>query len=120
VDQEEYQIAPSRAGITHGTAGWDFTENDLGLASAFRGKTHFAIARAGCIFTGRKSTLKLIVLGPSMQREKKDRWERLCEQASTEQEPVNMLKLITEINELLMAKETRLLKAHPPAEYKEP
>ena len=55
-----------------------------------------------------------------MQGEKKERWERLCEQASAEQEPVNMLKLITEINELLMAKETRLLKAHPPAEYKEP
>jgi hypothetical protein len=55
-----------------------------------------------------------------MQGEKKERWERLCEQASTEQDPVKMLKLITEINELLMAKETRLLKAHPPAEPKEP
>ena len=55
-----------------------------------------------------------------MQGEKKDRWERLCEQASTEQDPVKMLKLITEINELLMAKETRLLKAHPPAERKDP
>jgi hypothetical protein len=95
VDQEEYQraFAPSRAGITHGTAGCDFAENDLRLASTFRGKTHFAIARAGCIFTGRKSTLKLIVFSPSMQGEKKERCERLCEQASTEQEPVNMLKL---------------------------
>jgi hypothetical protein len=31
-----------------------------------------------------------------------------------------MLNLITEINELLMAKETGLLKAHPPAERKDP
>jgi hypothetical protein len=55
-----------------------------------------------------------------MQGEKKERWERLCEQASTEQDPVKMLKLITEINELLMAKETRLLKAHPPASTENP
>ena len=53
-------------------------------------------------------------------RRKKERWERFCEQASTEQDPVKMLKLITEINELLMAKETRLLKAQTPAEPKEP
>jgi hypothetical protein len=31
-----------------------------------------------------------------------------------------MLNLITEINELFMAKETGLLKAHPPAERKDP
>jgi hypothetical protein len=112
-------------GITDGTAGdaeqLGLTEHDLRWsASAFRGKAHSAIARAGCIFTGRKSTLKLIVFSPSVQGEKKERWERLCEQVSTEQDPVKMLKLITEINELHMAKETRLLKAHPPAERKDP
>lgn len=53
-------------------------------------------------------------------RRKERALERLCEQASTEQDPVKMLNLITEINELLMAKETRLLKAHPPAERKDP
>ena len=55
-----------------------------------------------------------------MQGEKKARWERLCEQVSTEQDPVKMLKLRTEINELLMAKATPLLKAHSPAERKDP
>lgn len=128
VDQEEYQraFAPSRAGNNaRGTAGdaetpgTHRTRPALG-ASALRGKAHLRLREPGATFTGRKSTLELIVFSPSMQGEKKERWERLCEQASTEQDPVKMLKLITEINELLMAKETRLLKAHPPAEPKNP
>jgi hypothetical protein len=46
-----------------------------------------------------------------MQGESKERWRRLAEQAATEQDPVKMLKLITEINELLAEKEERLIKA---------
>ena len=45
-----------------------------------------------------------------MQGETKERWKVLCEQSATEQDPQKFLKLITEINELLMTKEGRLLK----------
>jgi hypothetical protein len=45
-----------------------------------------------------------------MQGENKQRWEILCEQAATEQDTVKLLKLITEINDLLTTKEERLLK----------
>jgi len=41
----------------------------------------------------------------------RDRWMRLAEMASTEQDPVKLLKLITEINQLLMQKEERLVNA---------
>jgi hypothetical protein len=37
-----------------------------------------------------------------------ERWKQLCEQASKEQEPVKLHKLIKEINDLLEAKEQRL------------
>jgi hypothetical protein len=50
-----------------------------------------------------------------MQGDAKDRWKVLCEQAATEQDPVKLLKLITEINQLLLAKEERLLKDRIPA-----
>jgi hypothetical protein len=43
-------------------------------------------------------------------KEHREEWERLCEQASTEQDPVKLLKLITKINDLLMEKENRLLR----------
>ena len=46
----------------------------------------------------------------AMQGETKERWKILCEQATTKQDPVKLLKLITEINELLLTKEGRLLK----------
>jgi hypothetical protein len=46
-----------------------------------------------------------------MQGETKERWRQLAEQAASEQDPVKMLKLITEINELLAEKEERLIKA---------
>jgi hypothetical protein len=49
-----------------------------------------------------------------MQGETKERWKVLCEQAATEQDPVKLLKLITEINELLLTKEGRLLKNQLP------
>ena len=51
-----------------------------------------------------------------MQGENKERWKVLCEQASTEQDPINLLKLITEINQVLLAKDGRLLKDHLPEE----
>jgi hypothetical protein len=37
-----------------------------------------------------------------------ERWKQLCEQASKEQDPVKLHKLIKEINDLLEAKEQRL------------
>jgi hypothetical protein len=49
-----------------------------------------------------------------MQGETKERWKVLCEQATTEQDPVQLLKIINEINELLMTKEGRLLRDHYP------
>jgi hypothetical protein len=45
-----------------------------------------------------------------MQGEKKERWMELAERATVEQDPVEMLRLITEINQLLMEKEQLLLK----------
>jgi hypothetical protein len=52
----------------------------------------------------------------AMQGENKERWKVLCEQAATEQDPVKLLKLITEINQLLLTKEGRLLKDRLPGE----
>jgi hypothetical protein len=46
-----------------------------------------------------------------MQGETKERWRQLAEQAAIEQDPVKMLSLITEINELLSEKEERLIRA---------
>jgi hypothetical protein len=46
-------------------------------------------------------------------REQQERWQQLCEQASTEQDPVKLIKLITEINTLLLNKEQRLLTQEP-------
>ena len=55
-----------------------------------------------------------------MQGETKERWKVLCEQAAVEQDPVILLKLITQINELLMTKEGRLLKDKIPAKPETP
>jgi hypothetical protein len=44
-----------------------------------------------------------------MQGPNKERWFQLCQQAAVEQDPVKMLQLITEINDLLEEKEKRLL-----------
>jgi hypothetical protein len=38
----------------------------------------------------------------------KERWKVLCEQAAIEQDPVKLHQLISEINDLLEAKEARL------------
>jgi hypothetical protein len=50
-----------------------------------------------------------------MQGETKERWMELCELAAKEQDPVKLLKLVAEINDLLMKKEERLLKANLPS-----
>ena len=42
-----------------------------------------------------------------------ERWKELCEQASKEQDPVKLHKLIKEINDLLEAKEQRLKGVSP-------
>jgi hypothetical protein len=44
-------------------------------------------------------------------RENTERWMELAKLASTEQDPVKLLTLISEINKLLLAKEKRLLNA---------
>jgi hypothetical protein len=46
----------------------------------------------------------------------RERWKELCEQASKEQDPVKLHKLIKEINDLLEAKENRLKSASPTQE----
>jgi hypothetical protein len=46
-----------------------------------------------------------------MQGETRERWMHLAEQAATEQDPVKLLRLITEITDLLAEKEERLIKA---------
>lgn len=46
-----------------------------------------------------------------MQGENKERWRVLCAQAAIEQDPVKLLRLITEINDLLAEKEERLINA---------
>jgi hypothetical protein len=38
----------------------------------------------------------------------KERWRMLCEQASVEQDPNKLQELITEINDLMEAREARL------------
>ena len=42
-----------------------------------------------------------------MQGETKECWERLCAQAAVEQDSDKLLKLVEEINQLLMEKEQR-------------
>jgi hypothetical protein len=41
-------------------------------------------------------------------QEKTERWKELCEQAAVEKDPQRMLKLISEINDLLLGKQRRL------------
>ena len=43
-----------------------------------------------------------------MTGEKRERWQELCEQAMTEQDPERMIKLVEEINRLLVEKQARL------------
>jgi hypothetical protein len=46
--------------------------------------------------------------------ENREKWMDLCEQASTEEDPENLLALVQEINRLLEAKQERLNKQKPP------
>jgi hypothetical protein len=46
-----------------------------------------------------------------LQGQNKERWEELCRQAATEQNPEKLLLLIREINDILDAKEKRLIEA---------
>ena len=46
--------------------------------------------------------------GSPMQGPKKKRWQELCERASTEQDPDELLKLIDQINRMLWEKEQNL------------
>jgi hypothetical protein len=46
--------------------------------------------------------------GGRMQGIKKERWFQLCQQAAVEQDPIKLLDLITEINDLLEEKERHL------------
>jgi len=43
-----------------------------------------------------------------MQGETRERWEKLCQLAADEQNPEELLRLVTEINRLLGEKEERL------------
>lgn len=43
-----------------------------------------------------------------MDREKKERWYQLCEQAVVEEDSARLLQLVQEINRLLEEKELRL------------
>jgi len=45
-----------------------------------------------------------------MKGEKGERWRNLCEQAATEQDPIRLLQLVSEINRLLLEKEERLVR----------
>jgi hypothetical protein len=43
-----------------------------------------------------------------MQGEKRELWMELCSQAASEQDPVKLMELVKQINQLLEDKETRL------------
>jgi hypothetical protein len=43
-----------------------------------------------------------------MKGEKKERWQELCEQAATEQDPDKLSDLIEEIDKMLQEKQERL------------
>ena len=50
----------------------------------------------------------------NLVQDKTERWFQLCQQASIEQDPLKLLQLIKEINDLLEAKEARLLQERKP------
>lgn len=43
-----------------------------------------------------------------MERETKQHWQELCEQAANEQDPAKMIEIVEEINRLLGAKYDRI------------
>ena len=54
-----------------------------------------------------------------MKGEKGERWRNLCEQAATEQDPIRLLQLVSEINRLLLEKEERLVRKEQEAKNQE-
>jgi len=50
-----------------------------------------------------------------MRGDIRERWQQLCEQAANEQDPLCLLELVAEINQLLSEKEERLREANRPA-----
>ena len=51
-----------------------------------------------------------------MRGETRELWMTLCEQAAVEQDPVRLLELVTQINDLLEQKEKRLNERYKIAE----
>jgi len=54
-----------------------------------------------------------------MKGETAERWRHLCEQAATEQDPIRLLQLVSEINRLLLEKEERLVRQEQQAKNPE-
>jgi hypothetical protein len=54
-----------------------------------------------------------------MKGETRERWRNLCEQAATEQDPIRLLQLVSEINRLLLEKEERLVRQEQQAKNQE-
>lgn len=48
----------------------------------------------------------------TMQGETENKWRKLCEQATVEQDPQTLLELVREINRLLDEKEQPLTQTH--------
>ncbi|HJT70323.1 MAG TPA: hypothetical protein VJ731_09000 [Terriglobales bacterium] len=48
-----------------------------------------------------------------MKGETAERWRQLCEQAAVEQDPQELMKLISQITQMLDEKEQRLLRQRP-------
>jgi hypothetical protein len=51
-----------------------------------------------------------------MQGKETERWLELCEQASTEQDPIRLSELVEEVERLLQEKQERLKARNPPAD----
>jgi hypothetical protein len=50
-----------------------------------------------------------------MKSDVRERWQQLCEQAANEEDPLCLLELVAEINQLLSQKEERLRQANKAA-----
>jgi hypothetical protein len=54
-----------------------------------------------------------------MKGEVRERWQQLCEQAANEQDPLCLLELVAEIDQLLSEKEDRLRETNKAALVKD-
>lgn len=57
-----------------------------------------------------------VLNGGPMQGKEKERWFKLCEQASTEQDPKQLSVLVKEIDRLLQEKQDQLKARNPVAD----